>query len=130
MQTSRNKSQYKGVKHFIYSSKYSLEGIIYGYKNEMSLQLHGILSIIAIILGIVFKINLIEWSMLLISLGAILFIELLNTAIEAVVDMITIEFNPLAKIAKDCGSGATYIATIIAIAIAAFIFIPKIIILF
>ncbi len=130
MQTSRNKSQYKGIKHFVYSTKYSFEGIIYGYKNEMSLQLHGILSIAAIILGIVFKINLIEWSMLLISLGAILFIELLNTAIEAVVDMITIEFNPLAKIAKDCGSGATYVATIIAIAIAAFIFVPKIIILF
>lgn len=130
MQISRNKSQYKGIKHFVYSTKYSFEGIIYGYKNEMSLQLHGILSIAAIILGIVFKINLIEWSMLLISLGAILFIELLNTAIEAVVDMITIEFNPLAKIAKDCGSGATYVATIIAIAIAAFIFVPKIIILF
>ena len=49
MQTSRNKSQYKGIKHFVYSTKYSFEGIIYGYKNEMSLQLHGILSIAAII---------------------------------------------------------------------------------
>lgn len=130
MQTSRNKSKYTGIKHFVYSSKYSIEGLIYGYKNEMSLQLHGILSILAIILGILFKISLIQWGMLLISLGAILFIELLNTAIEAVVDMITIEFNPLAKIAKDCGSAAAYVATIIAIVIGCVIFIPKVIGLF
>ncbi len=130
MQTLRNKSKYKGITHFIYSTKYSFEGLIYGYKNEMSLQLHGILSIIAIVMGIIFKISLIQWSILLISLGAILSIELLNTAIEAVVDMFTVEFNPLAKIAKDCGSGATYVATIIAIVIAGAIFIPKIIELF
>lgn len=127
MQTLRNKSKYKGITHFIYSTKYSFEGIIYGYKNEMSLQLHGILSILAIILGIVFKISLSEWGILLIALGAILSIELLNTAIEAVVDMVTLEFNPLAKIAKDCGSGATYVATIIAIIISGVIFIPKVI---
>ena len=69
-------------------TKYSVEGLLYAYKNEKSLWMHGLCSALAIILGIVFKITLVQWSMVLISLGVILSIELLNTAIEAVVDML------------------------------------------
>lgn len=130
MQELRNKSQYKGLKKIYYSTKYSVDGLVYAYKNERSLWLHATLTLIAVCLGIIFRIRLSEWSMLLISLGAVLSIELLNTAIEAVVDMITLEIHPLAKIAKDCGSAATFIASIISIIIAGVIFIPKVLVLF
>ena len=129
MQELRNKSKHKGIKHYFYSTKYSIEGLLYAYKNEKSLWMHGFCSIIAICLGIIFKITLVQWSMILISLGIILAIELLNTAIEAVVDMITLEYHPLAKIAKDCGSAATFVAVLIGLIISAFIFIPKIMVL-
>lgn len=129
MQALRNKSKYKGLKKIYYSTKYSLDGLYYAYRNERSLWLHGGCSLIAICLGIIFQITLFQWSMILISLGSILAIELLNTAIEAVVDMITLETHPLAKIAKDCGSAATFVASIISAIIAGFIFIPKIMIL-
>ena len=129
MQELRNKSKHKGIKHYFYSTKYSIEGLLYAYKNEKSLWMHGFCSIIAICLGIIFKITLVQWSMILISLGIILAIELLNTAIEAVVDMITLEYHPLAKIAKDCGSAATFVAVLIGLIISGFIFIPKIMVL-
>lgn len=130
MQELRNKSKYKGFKKVYYSTRYSIDGLVYAYKNERSLWLHTGLSLIAIALGIIFHITLFQWSMILISLGVVLSIELLNTAIEAAVDLITIETHPLAKIAKDCGSAATFVASVISAIIAGFIFIPKIMILF
>ena len=129
MQELRNKSKHTGIKHYLYSTKYSIDGLLYSYKNEKSLWMHGLCSIVDICLGIIFKISLVQWSMILISLGVILSIELLNTAIEAVVDMVTLEYHPLAKIAKDCGSAATFIAVLIAIVLNCFIFIPKILVL-
>lgn len=127
-QTSRNKSKYKGIRRFIYSIKYSVDGLVYSYKNEKSLWIHALLTVVAIIFGFLFKISLLEWSIIAIVLMVILAVELLNTAIEAAVDMVTVEFNPLAKIAKDCGSAATFVLSIVGAVIAGIIFVPKIMI--
>lgn len=127
-QTSRNKSKYKGIRRFIYSIKYSIDGLVYSYKNEKSLWIHALLTVVAIIFGFLFKISLLEWSIIAIVLMVILAVELLNTAIEAAVDMVTVEFNPLAKIAKDCGSAATFVLSIVGAVIAGIIFVPKIMI--
>ena len=60
----------------------------------------------------------------------VLAVELLNTAVEATVDLITKEIHPLAKVAKDCGSAAAFVSSIMAFIICLFIFMPKIIALF
>jgi diacylglycerol kinase len=127
MHTSRNKSKYTGIKRFLYSAKYALDGLYYAYRNEKSLWIHGVLSIVGIILGIVLKISPIQWSIILISLGIILAFELVNTAMEACVDMVTTEYNELAKIAKDCCSAATFVTSIMGAIISGVIFIPKVI---
>lgn len=127
MQELRNKIKYKGIKRYVYSTKYSIEGLIYSYKNEKSVDLHAILSIITIVLGFILKISLTQWAVVLITLGVVLAIELLNTAIEAVVDMVTLEYHPLAKVAKDCGSAATFTLTMIGIVIICVIYVPKVI---
>lgn len=127
MQISRNKSKYKGIKRFIYSIKYSINGLFYAYKNEKSLAIHGILSIVTIILGFVLHISHTQWAIILISLAAILAFELVNTAIEAIVDMVTLEYHELARIAKDCASGATFVMSLIGFIIALVTFVPKII---
>lgn len=123
-QISRDDLKKKGLKRIFYSIKYSIEGLVYAYRYEQSLWLHGIATIFSICLGIIFKIKLSEWATIFIVLGVILGIELLNTAIEAVVDLVTLEKNPLAKIAKDCGSAATCIVTLVAIVIGLFVFGP------
>ena len=81
-------------------------------------------------MGIIFDINFLEWVISFGSLCLITIIELLNTAIEATVDMVTQEYNEYAKIAKDCGSAATGIMTLLAMIVNLIIFVPYFIKLF
>ena len=119
-----------GFKRFLKSWKNSWDGLVNAYAHEQSLYIHAITSISAIIMGIILKITFNQWAIILISLVVVLAVELLNTGIEAVVDLITQEYHPLAKIAKDSGSAATFVSSIAAAIICGFIFIPKIIELF
>lgn len=121
---SRDEIKKKGIKRAFRSCKYSIEGLIYAYKYEQSMWIHAIATIIAIIIGLFFQIKLSEWAIVFIALGIILSVELINTAIEAVVDLVTLEVNPLAKIAKDCGSAATFVLSIVAVIICLFVFVP------
>lgn len=113
-----------GIARFFKSVKYSLDGLIYAYRFEQSLWLHGFATIFAIIMGIIFKIKLSEWAIIFIALGIILALELINTAIEAAVDLTTTKIHPLAKIAKDCGSAASFVMSIVSIVITMFVFGP------
>lgn len=127
---SRDEIKQKGIKRFFRSIKFSIEGLAYAYRYEQSLWIHGIVSIFAVILGLVFNIKISEWAVLFIALGSILSVELINTSIEAAVDLTTLEINPLAKIAKDCGSAASFVLSLVAIVISLFVFGPHIISLF
>ena len=86
--------------------------------------IHIFATILAITLGLICQITLIEWCMVFIAIGIVLAGELINTAIEAVVDLVTLEIHPLAKIAKDCGSAATFVMSVIAAIIGCLVYIP------
>ena len=126
----QNAHKKMSFKRFLDSIKYSIQGLSYGYRNEQSLWLHGGASILAIILGFVLDISFNQWAIIIIALVVVLAVELLNTAIEATVDLVTKETHPLAKKAKDCGSAAAFVSGIMATIICLFIFIPYIIDLF
>lgn len=126
----QNEHKTMGFKRFLLSFKYSIEGLAYAYRNEQSLFLHAVGSLFAFIFGIILHITFGEWAIILGSLVVVLAVELLNTAIEATVDLITLDKNPLAKIAKDCGSAAAFVSAMAAIVICLFIFIPKIMLIF
>ena len=110
--------------------KYSLNGIKSYAKEGKSFIIYVFCSIIEILLGFIFNINGLEWILIICMLGIILAIELLNTGIEAVCDCITKEFNPYIKVAKDCGSGATFIVFVVILFLNIVIFTTKIIALF
>lgn len=118
------------VRNVLNKCKYSLDGLKYCFLNETSFLFEALAGILIIILGIIFDINFVEWVISLGSLMIIAITELLNTAIEATVDMVTREYNPLAKIAKDCGSAATGIISILATIVNLIIFVPYFIGLF
>ena len=126
----QNANKQMSFKRFLNSIKYSIQGLVHGYKNEQSLWLHGISSILAIILGIILNISFNQWAIILIALVVVLAVELLNTAIEETVDLVTKEIHPLAKVAKDSASAAAFVSSIVATIICLFIFIPYIIDLF
>ena len=108
--------------------KYSFQGFAYCYTHETSFIFETIAVILAIIMGFVFQIQPHYWVFSLVSLLLIMEIEFLNTAIEAVVDLVTDKYHPLAKIAKDCGSAATCMATIVAAIVHIYIYIWPLII--
>ena len=127
---NRDEVKVYGFKRFLNSIKYSFQGLAYAYRFEQSCWIHALLTMVGIILGIIFKIKFSEWAILLIALGAVLSVELMNTAIEAAVDLTTTEIHPLAKIAKDCGSAATFVMSIVSAIISLFVFSPYILELF
>ena len=95
--------------------KNSLEGISSYAKDGKSFIIYVFCSLIEIIAGFAFNVNGLEWILIISMLGIILAIELLNTAIEATCDAITKEFNPYIKVAKDCGSAATFVIFIVTV---------------
>lgn len=119
-----------GIKRVFKSFKFSFDGLKYAYLHEQSLLLHLIVMAIIIGCGIGFKITPIQWVITLVMGALILVTELFNTSIEAVVDMVTEEYHPLAKIAKDTASAACFVADIMAAGMWLVVFLPKIIALF
>lgn len=124
------KKNKKSFKRFIKSFKYCAEGMRYAFYHEQNIIVMFIVGILTLLLGIIFKLNKPERLAVLILIGLVMSLEMVNTAIEAVVDLVSPEKHPLAKVAKDCASGAVGIMSIFAAIIGLSIFIPKIIALF
>ena len=117
-------------KSVLQTVKNSINGIICYARDGKSIILYLIGLIFEIVMGIIFSINGLEWILIICIMGILLSVELLNTAIEAACDCITKSYNPLIRIAKDCGSGATFVIFLVAVILNLIIFIPKIIMLF
>lgn len=119
-----------GFGRFLRSWSYSMDGLIYAYKYEQSMLIHVVVTIAVIAANIILKVSGMHWLITMMAIGMVLAAELINTAIEAVVDMVTLEIHPLAKIAKDCGSAATFVLSVMAAAIGLVVYIPYLIELF
>lgn len=120
----------KGIKRTINSFKYAFNGLIDAYRTEQSVWIYIPVSLIVILMGFLLKISTFEWLIIILILGIILSLELINTALEAVVDLATEKYHPLAKKAKDTVSAAVLVFAITAVIIGLIIFIPKISLLF
>ena len=107
------------------SFKFAFEGLLLLLKNEHNSRIHLLAAIAVIILGIIVKLNQIEWSIMVIVTGLVFLVELLNSSIETLADLINPEWNELIKRAKDYGAAAVLISAIIALIAGGLIFIPK-----
>lgn len=108
-----------------YSFKYAFEGIITTIKEERNMFIHFLIAIIVVITGIYVRLSLNEWLICLLLFALVFSLELINTAIENTVDLVTTKKNKKAKIAKDAAAGAVLIAAIFASIIGIIIFLPK-----
>lgn len=124
------KNKEMGLKRFVNSFKNSFDGLRYAYTHEQSFLIHIVLTIVVVATGIYFEIRGTHWVLVLLAMSLIIVTELLNTAIESVVDLVTDEFHPLAKVAKDCASAAVFVVSLIATCIWLYVFLPKFILLF
>ncbi len=118
------------MKKVLKSFKYAFDGIFTGIKEEQNMKIHITIMILVIIFGIMLKISKMEWIICIILFGLVISMELINTAIENTVDLVTKEKNEQAKIAKDVAAGAVLVSAIASAIIGLIIFVPKILLIF
>ena len=104
---------------------YGFNGIFYTLRHERNMVIHFLVMILVIIAGIVFKITFVEWGICFVLFALVLSLELMNTALENVVDLVTEEKKAKAKIAKDAAAGAVLVAAIFSVIIGISIFLPR-----
>ena len=95
---------------FIDSVNCAIEGILYTVRTQKHMRSHFLAALLILVAALLLKISPVEFMLLSLAISFVLFAELLNTAIEVVVDMISPEFHPLAKVAKDVAAGAVLVA--------------------
>ncbi len=105
----------------------AIQGLMYVLRNEKNSWVHLFATLVVIILSIFFHINGTEWLFIITAVFIVWFAELINTAIEKTVDMVTLEKNPQAKITKDLSAGFVLLSAIYAVICGIIIFLPRLI---
>lgn len=125
-QELRNKDTGTPVQRYKKSFLHAVDGIIYAMKYEHNMVIILLATLVTVSLGLLLKISTTEWLFCILVIGLVAGAEMINTAIEAVVDLETLKTHPLAKIAKDTASSATLVFSMTALIGGLIIFIPKI----
>ena len=107
---------------------YAFQGIFTCIRKERNMKIHCMVAALVVIAGLILGLSVTEWCICLGLFGMVMALELVNTAVEAVVDLVTEERHPLAKIAKDTAAGAVLIAAIMAAIVGLIIFVPKVLV--
>ncbi len=107
------------------SFSYAMNGIAYAFLSQRNFRIHIIIGALVFALGIYLQLSLNQLAVLVITITSVLVLELLNTAIEAVVDLaIGRRFHSLARIAKDCSAAAVLVASINALIVGFLLLLP------
>ena len=112
---------------FAESFGHALSGIVEAFRVGRNFKVQLGFAAAAVALGIAFRIDPAEWAAIAICIGAVLGGECMNTALEAVVDLASPDYHELAKRAKDCAAGGVLVCALASVAVAAFVFLPKVI---
>ena len=110
------------MKRLVESLNNAIEGFIYVLKTQRSMRIHFLSALFFIILGVFMGLDFFEMIMLCTIISLVLLAEMVNTAIELVIDLMKDTYHPLARMAKDVGAGAVLIAVVNAIAVGYLIF--------
>lgn len=109
---------------------YPIHGFITLLKKDVNFVIHLIAAILVVMFSFYFQITKIEWLFVIIAIFSVLFMEVINTSVEYVVDLVTEDYHELAKHAKDTAAFAVLLSSIMSAIIGIIIFMPYIIELF
>ena len=122
---------YKTSSNVFKSFKYAFSGISYVLKTSRNFKIQLIFAVTSLMIGFLLQISQSNYVILIATIMSVLILEILNTSIESIVDLVVKkEFSSLAKISKDTSAGAVVLASINSVIIAVYIFVPKIKLLF
>jgi len=122
---------YKTSINIFKSFKYAFSGISYVLITSRNFKIQLIFAVTSLMIGFLLQISQSNYVILIATIMSVLILEILNTSIESIVDLVVKkEFSSLAKISKDTSAGAVLLASINSVIIAVYIFVPKIKLLF
>ncbi|KAA0963946.1 diacylglycerol kinase family protein [Streptococcus cristatus] len=122
---NNNKRKWKN-RDVISSLEFALTGIFTAFKEEKNMRSHVLSAVAAIIAGLIFRISATEWLFLLLSIFLVIAFEIMNSAVENVVDLASdYHFSMRAKNAKDMAAGAVLVVSGFAVITGLIIFLPK-----
>ncbi len=125
LQRVNKRSSWKIAKDLPTSFLYAAKGLRYAFSTQRNFRIHVGFALLAFALGFMLGLNKSDLAIMALTATSVLVVELLNTAIESVVDLaIGKRFHPLAKIAKDCSAGAVLVASFSSLVIAILLLVP------
>ena len=99
------------------SFHHAYRGLLYAVRTQRNMRFHVVASAAVLVLSLFVGVNKLELAMLVLVIAAVLVTEILNTALEFTVDLVTREYHPLAKLAKDVSAGAVLVTSVAALAV-------------
>ncbi|AFY45549.1 Prokaryotic diacylglycerol kinase [Anabaenopsis circularis NIES-21] len=128
--TKEREFSWQVAANLLVSFKYAWAGITYSFQTQRNFRIHVSFCALAIALSIFLHLSPVEIAVIGITSGLVLALELLNTAIESLVDLTVKQtYHELAKVAKDCAAGAVLVSALVAILVACTLILPRLIVL-
>lgn len=113
------------ARRFFRSFQFAAQGIGTALKREQNIRFHVAAAVVVVLAGFLTDLSYMEWLVIVLLIGGMVALELINSAIERVVDLATSELHPLAKQAKDMAAGAVLVFAVASAIIGLLIFLPK-----
>lgn len=110
-------------KSLLASFRHAFRGVLVAYRSQKHFRLHCVAALLALVAGLVCRLSRLELLLLLLSITLVLLAELLNTALETAVDLVTMEYHRLARVAKDVAAGAVLVTAFNALLVGAVLFL-------
>lgn len=112
------------VAAFLMSFVYAWRGLVYAVRTQRNARVHMILGASAIILGLLLRISPVEFAMIFVAITLVFIAEMFNTVAEACIDLVTSDYHPLARVAKDVAAGAVLLNAMLSVVIGVLVFMP------
>ena len=109
----------------IASFRFAFEGVLYAFRTQRNFKIHCVIALLVLIVGVWFGLTTDQWAILAVVTGLVFQAELINTSIEAITDRASPDIHPLAKVAKDCAAAGVLVSAVVAVAVGALIFLPR-----
>ncbi|WP_245411624.1 diacylglycerol kinase [Alkalicoccus urumqiensis] len=127
MSPNKSSSRFVSFPRLKKSFVYAAAGVVFTWKNEQNFRIHTVAAAAAFLLAQVLRVPLIEQAVLAVAVGAVLCLELVNTALEHITDVLIQTYDERAKIIKDTAAGGVLVFALTAAVVGGMIFIPRIV---
>ena len=105
---------------------YAFSGLKTALKNEPNIRIHLLISLLTIVLALFLGFSPVEWIILAFTIAFVLILELINTSLEALINIVSPEIKEEARMAKDVSAAAVLIGALLSVVVAGFLFLPKV----